>query len=103
MTIEVIEVVIDPTPVIEIVSRESYVIESVAMGPQGPRGLPGVSTRINQTAPSANWVLAHDLARVPLVGVYFPNGEEVEADVIATDQNVIVTFANAVTGFVVLI
>lgn len=55
-----------------------------------------------QTSASASWTFAHSFDRIPSVDVYLSNGEQVDADVLATTTHVYVTFADPTTGFVIL-
>jgi hypothetical protein len=72
-------------------------------GPRGDTGAAGVAQvlRHDQTAPSASWVVAHALGRPPLVQVFLATGEQVDADVTATDTMISVVFAAATSGFAI--
>lgn len=71
-------------------------------GPAGPAGS-GNSVRVNQTSPSASWVIPHELGKSPIVQVFTTAGEQIDADVYASDTQVSVMFAQPTTGFVQLI
>lgn len=54
-----------------LVQQKSGASAIVAVGPQGPQGLPGASTQyvFDQTTPSANWVVNHMLGFHPSIQV----------------------------------
>lgn len=54
-----------------------------------------------QVLPSASWVITHGFGRMPSVAVYI-DGEEVWADVTATNTSVSIAFASPVVGFAIL-
>lgn len=54
-----------------------------------------------QTTPLGSWVIPHGLARVPAVSVYI-GGEQVIADVTASDTTVTVAFAAPQSGYALL-
>ncbi len=54
-----------------------------------------------QVVPSASWVISHGFGRFPSVAVYV-DGEEVWADVTATNTSVSIAFASPVVGFAIL-
>lgn len=54
-----------------------------------------------QSIPLSTWTFAHQLHRIPVVSVYV-DGEEVEADVTATDTTVTIEFPAPTAGFAVL-
>ncbi len=56
-----------------------------------------------QTSPSATWIVAHNLNKIPNVDVYLSNGEQILADITATDTTITVVFAEAQTGYIVAI
>lgn len=75
-------------------------------GPQGPQGPPGISgngvaTIWTQNTPLATWTISHVLGRRPTVAVYMED-EIVEANVFATDTQVVISFPYPVTGEAVL-
>lgn len=73
-------------------------------GPAGPRGLQGVSAGEEkvQALPAANWTFPHALGRLPNAAVYLASGEQVDAEIFATNSSVTVTFGAAVAGRLIL-
>jgi hypothetical protein len=59
------------------------------------------ATAYPQTLASSSWSFSHTLGRVPAVTIYVA-GEQVEADVNATETTVSITFSTPVTGLAVL-
>ncbi len=57
---------------------------------------------IQVNSPSATWILSHTLGRNPIVDVYLTNGEKILADVVTTNNQIIVIHSQPTTGFVVL-
>lgn len=74
-------------------------------GPQGPQGPAGAPQRID-AATAATWILPHGLSRIPMVQVFIGDassgGEDVIADVAATDTTVTITHASPQAGFVLV-
>jgi hypothetical protein len=105
------EVVVEPPTVVEVVEAAPPEVVEVNLGIKGDKGDPGdlgptgpvwTPTRIDVTAPSASWVLPHNLGRTPQVQVFLSGGELVIADVVSGPSTVSVAFASAQTGFVIL-
>lgn len=73
-------------------------------GVAGPPGPPGIAAAlvVQQSAPSASWVINHNLGRRPLVQVFDDLGEQIYPDVFAGPASVSVVFATAKTGSAVL-
>lgn len=55
-----------------------------------------------QAATAATWTIPHSFGRRPAVSVYLATGEEVDADVVATPTQVVVTFASPQAGSAIL-
>ncbi len=55
-----------------------------------------------QGAPAASWNFTHGLGRLPSVAVYLDSGEEVETDVVASINDVTITWPEPVAGKLVL-
>jgi len=76
-------------------------------GPQGPPGEPGASGSVyvhNQTTPSSNWIITHNLAHY-VGAVIVPTGEtqNVVADVFQNSVNsATIVFPTPVSGTAVL-
>lgn len=69
---------------------------------RGPPGPPGTSYVHEQTAPSASWLVQHNLQRYPAV-VLLVSGEYVTTDITYLDENALVlTFPQPVAGFAYL-
>lgn len=71
------------------------------VGPPGAAGGAGSALVHQQSSPSASWSIAHTFGRLPLVDLYI-DGQQVEADVAATDTTVSVTFPAPTAGTAVL-
>lgn len=69
------------------------------VGPPG--GGAGSAQVFTQSSPSASWSITHTFGRLPLVDLYVA-GQQVEADVEATDSTVSVTFPAPTAGTAVL-
>ena len=85
-----------------VVAGDTYTVTVLAPGPQGPPGPagPGGGSYYfhTQAAPSAGWIIDHDLGR-PTHCTIFQSGEEVEADVVRnTDDQTTITFPAPTTG-----
>lgn len=62
-----------------------------------------VGTIHTQSAPAATWTILHDLGRTPNTQVFLESGEEVFADVVANDSQVVITFPSPMAGKALLI
>lgn len=111
MTVEVVEVIVEPTEVVQVVVDETEVVEVLVVGPMGPQGPPGapggagVGIEYPITTPSASWSVVVPVffgGRRPNVQVYLADGSVALADVFSDASNVNVTFASPTTGWVVL-
>lgn len=71
-----------------------------ARGPQGAQGLPGgTGFVLDQVAPSATWLIQHNLGRYPAVTIIDSAGNLVLTDVFYSDLNTaVLTFASPTTG-----
>lgn len=67
----------------------------------GQQGTTGGATRIDASL-SASWIIPHTLGRVPIVQVFEDTGEQLIADVLATDTQISVTHGQPVAGFVLI-
>lgn len=93
-----------------VVQVEATPILSVAApGPQGAPGPPGADGQpgtpggsqflLNQTAPSATWLVQHNLGYLPHITIIDASGEVVLTDIHHTDVNqAVLTFASPTTG-----
>ncbi len=76
----------------------------IQLNNKGPRGEPGDASvleplEFTQGSPSSNWVINHNLGRIPEVTVVSPGGVEVEAGVVHTSNNqAVVQFASPYSG-----
>lgn len=84
--------------------QEATATAVAEQGPSGPPGPPGAAaaTVVEQTAPSASWIIPHNLHRRPLVQITDETGEVVFPDVIAGPTVVSVIFAQPATGTAIL-
>lgn len=57
---------------------------------------------INVSSPAGTWTLSHTLGRLPSVDVYLQSGEKILTDVITSNTQVVITFSQPTTGYVVL-
>lgn len=95
----------DRGPVAAVAVEQALVATAVAeQGPGGPPGPPGIAAAliVEQSSPSASWVIPHSLGRRPLVQIFDDAGEQIYPDVIAGKSNVSVIFSAAMTGSVIL-
>lgn len=94
-----------PDGVAEAMVRDPELPIAAVVGPPGPQGLQGPQgpagspLRINASL-AGTWILPHALARIPMVQVFLGTGEEVIADITATETTITVTHANPQAGFV---
>lgn len=104
---EVIEIELQPSPVVEIVEVAAEVLEIAVEGPQGPPGPqgpvgpPGADATYTHTqgAPSASWSITHGLGKYPSVTVVDSSGSEVEGDVTyLSNAQVLVSFSAPFSG-----
>lgn len=76
-------------------------------GPDGPQGPPGTSGTNAATAAiwaslASTWILTHSLGRIPASQVVLSSGEQVIADVVATETTINVTFPSPQQGYVLV-
>ncbi len=91
-----------PDGLAEALVRDCELPIAAVVGPPGPQGLQGPTgtpLRID-AALAGTWILPHALARIPMVQVFIGTGEEVIADITATETTITVTHANPQAGFV---
>ena len=70
--------------------------------PSGGSGRPAPFMHFQTTA-SASWIIPHNLAYYPAVSVLLDSGEEVEADVLHSNTNILtISFPSPITGKAVL-
>lgn len=94
MTTDVVEVVVAPTLVVEVVGQ----------GPQGPAGPGAQPARFVFTAPALQWNVPHNLGRRPIVTLETVGGVEMIAEITHLSDNVLVVgFDEPTTGAVKLI
>jgi hypothetical protein len=71
------------------------------IGPPGQSVVAGGVT-LNQVAPAAFWSFPNPTGRLATISVFTSAGEEVEADVVCTVNTITITFANAISGSLVV-
>jgi hypothetical protein len=69
------------------------------VGPPGPAGASAV-TRYDVLSPAGTWTINHDLGRVPIVQPYLASGEQIIADIVASDTTITVIFGQPTAGFI---
>lgn len=87
---------IDPLLAPAKIRRQAAAIPAV-IGPTGSGG--SGAQRINASLAST-WILSHSIGRIPIVQVYIGSGEQVIADVVASDTQITVVFGSPQQGFV---
>jgi hypothetical protein len=56
-----------------------------------------------QATPAATWTIPHLLGRLPVVATYLTSGEEVDTDLDATTDQVVITWPAPTAGWAVLV
>ncbi|MCX7669498.1 MAG: hypothetical protein N2439_05440 [Anaerolineae bacterium] len=89
-----------------VVVRDPALVVHVGMpgipGPPGPSGAPAAGYRHHQAAPSAAWVVNHNLGRRVVLSAHGPGGALMLAHVLHTsDDQAIVYFDQPVTGYAI--
>lgn len=113
-TVAVVQVYDDEGTVVAVVGESVEIVEVATEGPQGvpgpqgeagEQGPPGeIPVHLHtQSVPAATWIVAHNLNRGVHVTLRAPDGEYVEADVVASSTNVVtVMFPSPVAGSAVI-
>ena len=81
---------------------ESGFTMTVVVYPPDTTGFAEVGEVKEQAVPAASWNFTHGLGRLPTVAVYLASGEEVETDITASANDVIITWPEPVAGKLVL-
>lgn len=106
VTDQAVEVVEDGDQVtIEVTAQSVEILEhpSTIQGPVGPQGPPGEGVDLNythnQTSPSTEWTITHNLGKFPSVSVTDSSGNLWQTEVDYVNQNsLIVRFSAAFSG-----
>lgn len=102
-------VIVDQLTYTVTIERPSATLSLSAPGPQGSPGPPGDDGQpgtpggtqflLNQVAPAATWLVAHNLGYFPHITILDSSGEVVLTDIHHADvNNAVLTFSSPTTG-----
>lgn len=91
------------TPVTTVAKPDLKALRLGPAGPPGPKGDPGSTYFHTQSSPAATWTVPNPTGRADCAVIVRVGGEEVLADVQTSNSTITVTFAEPISGSLVIL